>query len=139
MGDTALVRELDGTPHTVLLAVVSQSEDIALLKLLTPLTSYFQISEISELALMLEGYGCSEDHDTPYQRSAIMRTSKGNESYISGCVCFGDSGGPVLNDLGELVGLMIRTYDEEPYRGQYAVMVQVKPFVESLPPFFIPD
>jgi hypothetical protein len=131
------VTELDGSEHTAVLAVVSQLHDIALLKLVTPVSDYYPVApefpEDLHLALSLQGYGCDTEHEQPYQRSAVLNWSKGPEGWIAGCVCFGDSGGPALNENGELVGLMIRTYDEGEFRGQYAVIIRVRHFLESLP------
>jgi V8-like Glu-specific endopeptidase len=134
----ARVIEGDGSSHTAVLAVVSQLHDIALLKLVTPVSTYYPVApefpEGMHLALSLQGYGCDRAHAQPYQRSAVLNWTKGPESWIAGCVCFGDSGGPALNENGELVGLMIRTYHEGSFRGQYAVIIRVRHFLESLPP-----
>lgn len=65
------------------------------------------------MALTLEGYGCAPVPLTwPLKRQAIALAQHDHILFLAGCVCHGDSGGPIFDDDGSLVGLMFWTEND---------------------------
>jgi len=87
-------------------------EDVAVLELSAPLTSAAPAAVASHSAepiepLTIVGYGCSGGR-VQLERPTHRRWSEWAETteyQCAGCTCSGDSGSPVFNAAGELVGI----------------------------------
>lgn len=118
------IRTLLGGLHPVRFYSPDPEEDITMLTIADSMgVQPAEIAPRGEVssALRLEGYGCLPQLELlplhgvdiePLQRQATARYVIGNALYLSGCVCHGDSGGPVFDDQGRLVALMVRTDNE---------------------------
>jgi S1-C subfamily serine protease len=109
------VKILTGEMYPIRFRSPDPREDIALLMVSEPMG--VEPAKIApkdfSAALTLEGYGClQESSELPLLRSATYRYKIENMLFMSGCVCHGDSGGPVFDDQGRLVALMVRTDNE---------------------------
>lgn len=108
------VRALTGEMYPIRLRSPDPNEDIMMVTVSEPMgilpAEISPRESLSTAALSLQGYGClQESSDFPLQRSGVARFIVDNNLYLSGCICHGDSGGPVFDAMGRLVALMIRT------------------------------
>jgi hypothetical protein len=76
---------------------------------------YAHVAKHAGPQLLLEGYGCDPDRAWLFSRPVrhtrpaellLVTKQPGLELAIFGRVCFGDSGGAVWNDRGELAGII---------------------------------
>lgn len=106
----------------------STTADLTLLEVVSPMDiPPVEIATEIPIALMLVGYGCSGYAD-PVQRSAVMLFTTDDQIGIGGCVCHGDSGGAVFDDYGQLLGIMVSTYED----GKHGKAARAEPFMRSL-------
>ena len=115
------IRTLLGGLHPVRFYSPDPEEDITMLTVADTMgVEPAEIAPRGEVSstLRLEGYGCLPQLELlplhavdiePLQRRALARYSIGNALYLAGCICHGDSGGPVFDNKGRLVALMIAT------------------------------
>lgn len=108
------VKAITGEMYPIRLRSTDPKEDIMMVTVSEPMG--IQPAEISPreslstAALSLQGYGClQESSDLPLQRSGSARFIVDNTLFLEGCICHGDSGGPVFDAKGRLVAVMVRT------------------------------
>lgn len=95
----------------------SATADLLLIVLSKPVTNVIPARIAKSLTykvqlVTLVGYGCSKDNKTRLSRHAVLNDVIYNQSEhlnISGCICHGDSGGPVFDDNGDLIAVMVST------------------------------
>lgn len=118
------VKTITGDIYPVRLRSPDSREDIMMLTVSDPMgvtpAEIAPLESLSTAALSLQGYGCLHESNQlpfdatalPLQRTGAARYIIDNTLYMAGCICHGDSGGPVFDARGRLVALMVRTDNE---------------------------
>lgn len=122
---------LDGSIFIVTHAVINGpwGEDVALLRVRTPVIPA-PVGAPSDVGLVeLAGYGCDKAGRV---RQAMTRPRDfpfAHARPVTGCACKGDSGGPVYDVYGSVVGVMTHT---DSVSRTYMTDVTVLPFLRDL-------
>lgn len=106
---------ISGEKHNVDFQIPSETNDLELL-ILTDNVQNVQPIRVSgkvvtqKTGALLAGYGCDYSMTLLLRSTVIdMYSVSLGRYYLLGCVCHGDSGGALLSDDGELIGVIVGT------------------------------